>query len=256
MSLVSVCSVAGSPGVTTTALAIGWCWPTVTGRGVVIVDADPSGSGLLPGYLRGANPPSGGVLRLAAGSGEPSAEVVLEHCIALGGEQDRLLLLGVTAALEARALSRIWQTLVGLIPDFDTLGIDVLVDVGRIEHVLEPTALLEQAGAAVLVTRSTLAGVMTGLAGLDRLRRLRGPVRVTSALLVGEGRPYSAADVRRELGVPTLPVLAWDPRAAARIGAGEDLRRGPLARSALLRSATAAVDAVRPAALDLVGGGR
>ena len=167
-----------------------------------------------------------------------------------------MLLVGVTAALEARSLSRVWQAIVDLVPDLDRLGLDVLVDAGRSEHVLEPTTLLEHAGSAVVVLRSTLAGVMNGLAGIERLRELRGPIRATSALLVGEHRPYAEPEVRRELALTQLPVLAWDPRAAARIDEGEDLGHGPLARSALLRSATAAIGAVRPAVLDLLGGSR
>lgn len=256
MSLVALCSVTGSPGVTTTALALGWVWPVVTGRRVVVLDADPAGSGLLPGHLRGAVPPTGGVLRLAAQQGAQSAQVVLENCIAWDDDHARLLLVGVTASVEARGVGGLWHAIVDLVPDLDGLGFDLLADVGRLEHVFEPTVLLEHAGSAVVVTRPTLGGVLGATAGLARLRDLRGPVRSTSALLVGDHRPYSAADVRHELGLDMLPVVAWDPRSTERLHSGEHPGRGPLARSHLLRSAGAAAGVLRPAILDLTAGVR
>ena len=254
MSLVALCSVTGSPGVTTSALAVGWVWPLVTGRRVVVLDADPAGSGLLPGYLRGAVPPTGGVLRLAARQGAENPEAVLENCTAWDDDHTRLLLVGVTASVEARALGGLWHAVVDLVPDLDRMGVDLVADVGRLEHVFEPTILLEHAGSAVVVTRPTLGGVLAATAGLARLRDLRGPVRSTSALLVGDNRPYSAAEVRRELGLDRLPVLGWDSRAAERLHAGEYPGQGPLARSQLLSSAGKVADALRPAILDLAGG--
>ena len=255
MSLVVLCSVTGSPGVTTTALSVASVWPTVTTRRVVVLDGDPSGSGVLPGYLRGAVPPAGGVLRLAA-AGAHTAQVLLEHCVAWDDDQSRLLLVGVTSSVEARGLGGLWHTVIDLVPDLDQLGVDVVADVGRLEHVLEPTPLLERAGSAVVVTRPTVAGVLAASAGLERLRSLRGPVRSTSAMLVGDRRPYSADEVRHELGGDRLPVLSWDPRAAERLHDGEFPGRGPLLRSQLMRSAGPVVEALRPAVLDLTGGAR
>ncbi|MCL3862056.1 hypothetical protein [Actinotalea sp. K2] len=255
MSLVSLCSVTGSPGVTTTAMAMGTVWPVVTGRRVVVLDADASGSGVLPGYLRGAVPSAGGVLRLAA-TGARTAQTLLEHCVAWDEDHSRLLLVGVTTSVEARGLGGLWHTVTDLVPDLDQLGVDLVADVGRLEHVSEPTPLLERAGSAVVVTRPTLGGVLAASAGLERLRTLRGPVRATSAMLVGERRPYSADEVRHELGVDRLPVLSWDPRAAERLHSGEFLGRGPLLRTQLMRSASVVVEALRPAVLDLAGGPR
>lgn len=255
MSLVALCSVTGSPGVTTTALAIGSVWPTVTGRRVVVLDADPSGSGFLPGYLQGAVPSAGGVLRLAA-AGVRTAREVMEHCVAWDEDQSRRLLVGVTSSVEARGLGGLWHTMVDLVPDLDQLGVDLVADVGRLEHIFEPTPLLERAGSAIVVTRPTLAGVLAASAGLERLRSLRGPVRTTAAVLVGDRKPYSADEVRRELGVARLPVLAWDTRAVERLHAGEDPGRGALQRSQLIRSAGSVVEALHPAFLDLAGGAR
>ena len=256
MSLIALCSVTGSPGVTTTILAVGWVWPKVTGRRVVMLDADPAGSGVLPGQLRGAVPPAGGVLRLAARQGALDVRAVLEHCTAWDGEQSRLLMVGITTYVEARALGGLWHALVDHVQELDRAGVDVVADVGRLDHVFEPTTLLEQAGSAVVVTRPTLAGVLAATAGLERLRDLRGPARSTGAMLVGDHRPYSAAEVRRELGVDRLPVLAWDPRAAERLHNGEHPAHGSLVRSQLLRSATPLVDVLRPSVLDLAGGPR
>ena len=67
MTVIALTSAKGSPGVTTTALALAWAWPQVApGRRVLVVDADMAGGDLAPGYLRGAVSSTDGVLGLAA----------------------------------------------------------------------------------------------------------------------------------------------------------------------------------------------
>ena len=61
MAVIVLVSAAGSPGVTTSALALALGWP----RPVVVVEADPTGgSAVLAGYFRGATAPAGGLLDL------------------------------------------------------------------------------------------------------------------------------------------------------------------------------------------------
>ena len=50
MAVIALTSASGSPGVTTTAVALAFLWP----RPVVLVEADPTGgSAILAGYFRG-----------------------------------------------------------------------------------------------------------------------------------------------------------------------------------------------------------
>ena len=104
MSVIALCSAKGSPGVTTTALALGWVWPQVTGRRVLVLDADLAGSGIAAGYLRSAVPPpaasGGGWLtgrgprRAFGGAGDGP-----------GRSRHRLLLLGISEPAQARPAS-------------------------------------------------------------------------------------------------------------------------------------------------------
>lgn len=76
MSLVTLCSASGAPGVTTAALALLWTWPqAVPGRRALLIDADPACSGLLPGFLEAGIPAGGGVLGLAAERGDRKSVV-------------------------------------------------------------------------------------------------------------------------------------------------------------------------------------
>ena len=69
MTLIGLTSAKGSPGVTTTALALGWVWPAVhPGRRVLVVDADPAGAGTSAGFLRGRS-------RTVRGSGGAAASL-------------------------------------------------------------------------------------------------------------------------------------------------------------------------------------
>src|SRR3954451_17813904 len=62
MAVVALCSASGSPGVTTTAVAMTLNWP----RPVLIVEADPTGgSGILAGFLRGTTEYDAGLIELA-----------------------------------------------------------------------------------------------------------------------------------------------------------------------------------------------
>ena len=48
------------------------------------------------------------------------------------------------------------------------------------------------------------------------------PGHSVQAVVVGENRPYRAADVARTLGLPVLGSVAWDPRRAEVLADGAD----------------------------------
>ena len=80
MSLVVLCSATGAPGVTTAGLALMWAWKqAVPGRRALLVDADPAGSSLLPGFLEAGIPAGGGVLGLAAERGLLQDPIVVDR---------------------------------------------------------------------------------------------------------------------------------------------------------------------------------
>ena len=237
MSLIVLCSATGAPGVTTTALALGWVWPLVhPDRRVLVVDADVAGSGILPGYLQAGVPAGGGVLGLAAERAPITTGAVLEHSLALDSSEDRLVLTGITDPAQARALWPVWSGLVEAARDLGAAGVDVLVDLGRMGHRHEPTVLIEQADVVSVVLGSTLASVSGAVSGLRALRDARGPGPSTGAVVVGQPAPYTPGEIARELHLEHLPVVAHDTWAAGVLctggGVGWRFERSALRRSA------------------------
>lgn len=252
MGVIALASAKGAPGVTTTALALGWAWPTSAGRRCLVVDADVAGSGIAAGLLQAHTSETGGLLALAAERHALHADALLGASLALDASQARLVLLGVTDPAQARALTGLWPQLLAAARDLD--DVDVLLDVGRLGAAHEPTALLEGADLAVLVARSSLGSVAAGRPVLRRLREVRGPGQV-GVVLVGEHDPYSAGEISTALGVDVIAVLADDP-AAARVLSDGGSTGSRFTRSTLMRTAGHAarqLDARTPAVTTTAG---
>ena len=237
MSLFALCSATGAPGVTTTALALGWVWPLVhPDRRVLVIDADVAGSGILPGYVQAGVPAGGGLLALAAERTSVTSEAIVEHAVALDSDARRLVLTGISATAQARPLAPVWQALAHAAPAFDAARTDLVVDVGRLGHRYEATPLIEQADAVVVVLGATLRSVTAAVAAVRVLRGYRGSGAATTALLVKDGGPYSAREIATELEFDRLPVMETDRWAAHALAAagttGWRFDRSPLLRSA------------------------
>lgn len=212
---------ARSSGATTTALALGRCWP----RPVLVVEADPAGGDLAARYGVATSP---GLVDLAAAPGSHPA-VLAGVVQELGGVRVVVTPVGAEAtqaALDALDAGARWLETVGD-------DVDVIVDCGRLSLPPAPTpALIEAATAVLLVMRPTAPGVVSLR---QRVMSLPSTVRDRSvAVLVGD-RPYPPDEVAAVLGIPIAGVLADDPVAAAAFGSVEPDRMG---RSALLRSAS------------------
>ncbi|MBB2921329.1 hypothetical protein [Cellulomonas cellasea] len=236
MTLLVLCSASGAPGVTTTALALGWVWPLVhPERRALVVDADPTGSGVLPGYLRAGVVAGGGVLALAAERSRPGPGAFLDEALGLDPAGTRMVLLGFTATAQARTVAPVWEALADAARALNAAGVDVVVDAGRLGHRYEPTVLLQAADAVAVVLASSLRAVTTTAAALRDLGASRRPGSRTTAAVVGERRPYSAREISAELEVEPLPAVAVDPWAAGALAeAGSTGWR--FERSVLLRS--------------------
>lgn len=211
---------ARSSGATTTALALGRCWP----RPVLVVEADPAGGDLAARYGVATSP---GLVDLAAAPGSHPA-VLAAVTQELGGVRAVVAPVGpeaTRAALDALGSGLGW---------LETGGdeVDVIVDCGRLPLPPAPmAALVEAATVLVFVTRPTAPGVVTLR---HRLSALPPALRERSVAVVVGDRPYPADEVAAVLGVQVVGVLADDPVAAAAFGSVEPARMG---RSALLRSA-------------------
>ena len=235
MAVLTLCSASGAPGVTTSAFALARVWHLATGRSALLVDADPVGSALIPAFAGAGIPTGGGVLAVAAERAS-SADDILRRSVALNDDAACLVLTGVTEPAQARPLGAVWTTLIEAAHEFDGLGIDVLVDAGRLGHRWEPQPLIDAADVAVLVTRTSLSSAALARPGLAELARRRPggtPVRI---LVVGRPSPYSPQEIAHALNADALPELPDDAPGARALLLGE-APSGRLGRSGLLRAA-------------------
>ncbi|HEU0089853.1 MAG TPA: chromosome partitioning protein [Pseudonocardiaceae bacterium] len=217
--LIGLCSIKGSPGVTTTAVALAARWPQVLAE-PVLLEADPAGGDL---GVRFGLPGTPGLGSLAAAARRTSdLGLFVEHCQVLPG--GLRVVVGPLAAAQARAaVDMLASRGLGVLrAAAAALGSVVLVDAGRVDRSSPAVPLLRGASAVLVMVRSRvedLAHVATLLAAVPTWTRCPGLV------LVGSG--YPRAEVERELGVPVMATLPDDPRGAG-VLCGRPGGRGPL----------------------------
>jgi hypothetical protein len=209
MAVIVLCSASGSPGVTTTAVAMALNWP----RPVVLVEADPTGgSGILAGFMRGTVEYDVGLIELAL-SPLNVVDGLREVMRPIASEVS--FVAGVRTPAQARALLDLWPTLAGVLSDLDASGTDVMVDAGRLGLEGSPRPLIEEADLTLLVTRGNLPALAAARAWADQARSTAAGWRQAGLLLVGEGRPYRAQEVTKVLGLPVVTDLPDDTESAA-----------------------------------------
>jgi hypothetical protein len=237
----------GSPGVTTSAIALGAVWP----RPVLVAECDQAGGDLvyrLPAEDGGMLNPARGLLSLAATARRGLLPMqIWEHTQRLVGGLD--VLVGLTSAEQAQGLTWLWSPLgraFSRLPSADQQsGVDILVDCGRLGANTPLYDLLHQADIVLILTRPTLEQVAHLRERVNVLtRELGGPGGRRSPLcvaVIADPREFrrSIAEVGRivanaELPATVLGGFALDPKGA------EMLRGqwgGRLDRSLLIRSA-------------------
>lgn len=224
MSTVLMLSLAGSPGVTTAALAMTMSWPTSS----MLIEADTSRySSILPGYLRGqvAHTRSIGELAVASNnSGSLDINAVWAQTISLAEQTDdgpqRLLVPGFKDPATARAMDPVWGQLGAAAASFEGMGTDVIFDAGRWNVRDTRSALLALADIVVIVARPTLADVLAvhrRLPGLREELAANGRTATMTMLLVdsAHGPRRATDDIRRTLGLDQVGRLPWDEKTAA-----------------------------------------
>ncbi|GAB2790700.1 carbon monoxide dehydrogenase maturation protein [Amycolatopsis magusensis] len=207
--LIAVCSVKGSPGVTTVAVALALKWPEAESVRRLVAEVDPSGGDLA---MRFGLPTTPGLVSLAAAARRTcNPAVAWEHTQALpigaralvappGGAHARSALSTLATAQDTLVLSALARE----------PGVVVLADCGRVDPGSPAEAIARCADALLLVTGShgdDLAHTAARLGELARWTPRPG------LLLTGDG--YPTADVERELGVPAIGRIPHDPAAAA-----------------------------------------
>ncbi len=233
MSVIALASAKGSPGVTTTALALAAVWP----RRVLVAECDPAGGDLACWFGLPAAP---GLVTLGptARRGLRPADVWAHSQIV----SDALEVLpGFVRPDQAAAVMQLWQELPAA---FAALDADVLADCGRLATASPVLPLLRAADVVVVLARPNTGGVAHLEPWLGTLTRAGVNAKVA---LLGD-RPYRAADIAAALGergaaTEVIGVVA-DDRDAARRLAGASGSDRMLARSLLIRSARLLADAI------------
>lgn len=233
MALYCLIGPGGSPGVTTSGLALALGWP----REVVLAECDPAGRRILPGFLaeRIEGSPGPGLFGLAMAIGrEPGKARIEDFTIPLNEQQGASLLHGIRNPRHSTQLAPWWRPLAEVFTGSD---VDVIADLGRIGSPDTPVPLLTSADLVVMVLRPSLAQVDAAQPRLDALLGALGG-RVPVGLCLIDSGPYPAEQVSRALF--GLPVLAGLPDAPADARVLSDGARPRLAfRTCLLMRATA-----------------
>lgn len=235
MSVVALCSARGAPGVTTSALALAWVWSGARpGRRMLLIDADPAGSGLLTGFLARGVPPEVGLSSLAALRPPLSPDQVVACSVALDADATRMLLPGVADPVQAGPLGGSWPSLLDAARDLSDRGVDVLVDVGRVGHRFEPSVWLRESDVVAVVVRGDVASVAPAAAAARSLAAMRG-TRSTIGFVV-DPAGYSVGEIATALRVSDVLVVPRDEWAARALNAGATagwrFDRSPLLRAA------------------------
>lgn len=227
MALIVVCSAAGAPGATTTALGWSMTWP----GDVLLVDADRvPAQAVLAGYLRGRAPASQGLGALLQAHRErrPMADEIERQSLPLPvpppgkGEAEvrRRFLPGFPHLGSVDLFAGAWREFAATLRERPG---DTIVDAGRIGIHGLPADLVDAAQRIVVVCRSSLASLAALRLYLGLITDQVPDDRVGLAL-VGAGQPYTAAEAAGQFGVPVWAELPWDARGAAELGSGDTLR--------------------------------
>ncbi|HXP32775.1 MAG TPA: hypothetical protein VN820_02110 [Acidimicrobiales bacterium] len=219
MSVVALASAKGSPGVTTTALALASVWS----RRSIVLEADPAGGDLA---ARLGLPEEPGLVGLCAALRRDARAELLERYVQ-GTPLGMAVVPAPAGAHQAAAASAV---LGGLPVGCLTGEWDVLLDAGRLDKSSPGRPLVESADLLIWVCRPQL-GDLAHLAAALTLGQ--GGGQAVSIVLIGAG-PYPAEEVSATLGVTVTGQLPADPVGAATLWGS---RRGVWGRSALGRSA-------------------
>ncbi|AHH98549.1 chromosome partitioning protein [Kutzneria albida] len=223
--LVAVCSLKGSPGVTTLATALAARWPVH--EDPILVEIDPAGGDLMARFRLEESPGLVSLAAAARGRGSHDPSLLAQHAQVL--QPGLRVVLGPVGAEQARAALSVLASSKPspLRRAADHPGTTVIADCGRVDPDSPTFPIIRDADAMLLVARprdDELAHVALKLSAAQRW------CRMPCFVLVGDGYPTVA--VSQVLQVPVLGRLPRDDKGAA-VLSGRGNRRHSPARSAL-----------------------
>jgi hypothetical protein len=250
MALIALAADKGSPGVTTSAVALAAVWP----RRALYAECDPHGGDLvyrMPAEHGGPLDPNRGLVSLAVEARRGlDASVLPQHTQRLRGGLE--IMVGLGNADQAHGMAGLWTPLGRALDRYAELpyGADVIADCGRIGPDSPTVELLAQSALVLLISRteaSDIAHVRDRANSLSaRLHATQGssvslarpPIGVV--LIAPPGQARQAAKQVGDLlsattaGAEVLGVIARDEAGAAALGGRG---RGRVDKALLTRSA-------------------
>jgi hypothetical protein len=250
MAMYALVSPGGSPGVTTTALALALTWP----RPVIVAECDPSGGAILSGLFAGHLPAPRGLLGVALDAGRGAGTIAGElsgYLAPLDDSGSRMFLAGVVDPRQAPGLAPSWPVIAAALAGQKA---DVIADCGRLDagHG-QPASVLAQALAVVMIMRPSLRQIAAARPRAELAWSLTGGNGRLGVLLIGNrrrgagDRGHAAGEISKVLGVPVIGSLPDDARTAAVLSDGAGRRSG-LSGRPLMRAARTAGLAMSQAA--------
>lgn len=230
MGVTAVLSAKGSPGATTTTVALARAWHSATSRVGLAIDLDPFGGDFSAGVLGGAAPSGFGVLSLATERGIESAAAVVGAAVEIDEGAARVIP-GVPDAARGGAIPLAWDVVSAALSELSSQGIDLFLDGGRLDGGSASIAWLPDVDRALLVVRPSLPWV----AAARRIAQSWPEVPGLQLVVVDAPSPYSVEEVVRAVGVPLAGTVPFEPRAALVHSEGAALTRS-YRRSAYARS--------------------
>ncbi len=217
MSLIVVTSAGHSPGATTSAVGLALTWP----RPVLLVDADREPTqAILAGLLQGEDTAGRGLWGVLAAYRErrPMASAIGQGVVELPSTDgvERRFLPGFSHPGMVELFSSAWPDFAATLASWPA---DVILDAGRIGPRGLPAALVAEADAVVVVTRTSLVDLVGLRLYLPLVAQVVAAERL-SLLLVGAGRPYSAGEITATFSVRVEEPLPWSPKEASVWSAG------------------------------------
>lgn len=208
--LIGLCSAGGSPGVTTTVLAMGSVWPAP----VVVIDADPSGGDVAAaggGVIDASLSNVLELVRLGRGNLIPRVLDSQIQTMPFG----TAVVVGFGDPSQVGAVS--WPELAAGLRAVEHR--DVLVDLGRWGIPFAPGPVLRACDVLVMVVRTQTRALRRAervlpLIGRDLDRANPGNAGV-ELLVIDDNGSFSAADISRRLRAHVIGELPHDPKAAA-----------------------------------------
>ncbi|MFI7008856.1 hypothetical protein [Streptomyces sp. NPDC050145] len=258
MAVVALVGLPGSPGVTTTGLALQRSWPAEEDRRVLFAECDPDGGSVLAGALQGHLAADVGLRNLAVSlRGDQSLQDAFwRQLVRLSDDTQandgrHVLLPGLSVHTQAASLVPEWAQLAELFVGIDRMpqhAHDVLIDLGRSGAFGPSRVLAQRADLVLMVVRGTLRSMSAAKGRIGVLKQvLQGdqsrPAPALGLLLVGEGS-YGRREVEQELEAPVVAVLPYRPAEAAVLSDGA-AERAKFAKSPLLKAAADAVTPIR-----------